>query len=148
MSIASWMPWPGHNAHCTKHHYGDVMMGAIASQITSLTIVFLTVYSNADERKYESSVSLTFVRGNHRGPLNFPHNWPVTRKMFPFDDVIMVIPTQTLTGCKYLSVLGIKLFHVRKMTPWGTNVLIKNQLLSAHVLQWYLVKSKALKIYD
>ena len=32
---------------------------------------------------------LFFVRGIHRGPVNSPHKWPVTRKMFPFDDVIM-----------------------------------------------------------
>ena len=77
-------------------HYGDVIMGAIASQITSLTIVYSTVYSDADQRKRESSASLAFVRGIHRGPVNSPHKWPVTRKMFPFDDVIMstiMIPT-------------------------------------------------------
>ena len=61
----------------------------IASQITSLTIVYSTVYSDADQRKYQSSASLAFVRGIHRGPVNSPHKWPVTRKMFPFDDVIM-----------------------------------------------------------
>ena len=65
-------------------------MGAIASQITSLTIVYSTVYSDADQRKHQSSVSLAFVRGIHRGPVNSPHKWPVTRKMFPFDDVIMI----------------------------------------------------------
>ena len=64
-------------------------MGAIASQITSLTIVFSTVYSDADQRKHQSSASLAFVWRIHRGPVNFPHKWPVTRKMFPFDDVIM-----------------------------------------------------------
>ena len=31
-----------------------------------------------------------FVRGIHRGPVNSTHKWPVTRKMFPFDDVIIV----------------------------------------------------------
>ena len=70
-------------------HYDDVRMGAIASQITSLTIVYSIVYSDADQRKHQSSASLAFVRGIHRGPVNFPHKWPVTRKMFPFDDVIM-----------------------------------------------------------
>ena len=70
-------------------HYGDVIMGAIASQITSLTIVYSTVYSDADQRKHQSSASLAFVWGIHRGPVNSPHKWPVTRKMFPFDDVIM-----------------------------------------------------------
>ena len=65
-------------------------MGAIASQITSLTIVYSTVYSDADQRKHQSSALLAFVRGIHRAPVNFPHKWPVARKMFPFDDVIMV----------------------------------------------------------
>ena len=62
----------------------------IASQITSLTIVYSTVYSDADQRIHQSSASLAFVRGIHRGPVNSPHKWPVTRKMFPFDDVIML----------------------------------------------------------
>ena len=74
---------------CRHFHYNDVIMGAIASQITSLTIVCSTVYSDADQRKHQSSASLAFVRGIHRGPVNSPHKWPVTRKMFPFDDVIV-----------------------------------------------------------
>ena len=40
-------------------------MGTIASQITSLTIVYSTVYSDADERKHQSSASLAFVWGIH-----------------------------------------------------------------------------------
>ena len=65
-------------------------MGAMASQITSSTIVYSTVYSGADQRKHQSSASLAFVRGMHRWPVNSPHKRPVTRKMFPFDDVLMV----------------------------------------------------------
>ena len=64
-------------------------MGTMASQITCLTIVYSTVYSGADQRKHQSSASLAFVRRIHRRPVNSPHKWPVTRKMFPFDDVIM-----------------------------------------------------------
>ena len=77
---------------CAQHlsHYDDVIMGTIASQITSLTIVYSTVYSGADQSKHQSSASLAFVWGIHRGPVNSPHKWPVTRKMFPFDDVIML----------------------------------------------------------
>ena len=73
-----------------SNHYGDVIMGAIASQIASLTIVDSTVYLDADQRKHQSSVSLAFVRGIHRRPVNSPHKWPVlvARKMFPFDDVM------------------------------------------------------------
>ena len=66
-------------------------MGAIESQITSLTIVYSTVYSDANQRKHQSSASLAFVWGIHRGPVNSPHKWPVTRKMFHFDDVIMMV---------------------------------------------------------
>ena len=64
-------------------------MGAMASQITSLTIVNSIFYSGADQRKYQSSASLAFVLGIHRRPVNSPHKWPVTRKMIPFDDDIM-----------------------------------------------------------
>ena len=47
-------------------HYSDVMMGAMASQITSLTIVYSTVYLSLDQRKHQSSASLAFVRWIHR----------------------------------------------------------------------------------
>ena len=76
---------------CFSKHYNDVTMGA------SLAIVYSTVDSNADQRKYQSSASLAFVRGTHRGPVNSQHNWPVTRKMFPYDDVIMSRGTYSAT---------------------------------------------------
>ena len=72
-----------------RSHYDDVIMTVMASQITSPTIVYSTVYSGTDQRKHQSSASLAFVRGIHRWPVNSPHKRPVTRKMFPFDDVIM-----------------------------------------------------------
>ena len=57
--------------------------------ITSLLIVYSTVYSGADQRKHQSSASVAFGRGIHRWPVNSPHKLPVTQKIFPFDDVIM-----------------------------------------------------------
>ena len=72
-----------------RTHYNDVIMSMLSSQITSLTVVYSTIYSGTDQRKHQSSASLAFVRGIHRWPLNSPHKGPVTRKMFPFDDVIM-----------------------------------------------------------
>ena len=51
----------------------------------------MIVYSGADQSKHQNSASLAFVWGIHRGPVNSPHKWPVTRKMFPFDDVIMSV---------------------------------------------------------
>ena len=64
-------------------------MGTMASQIISLAIVYSTVYSGADQSNHQSSASLAFVWGIHRWPVNSPHKWPVTRKIVPFDDVIM-----------------------------------------------------------
>ena len=66
----------------------DVIMKAMASQITGVS-VYSTVVSDADQRKHQSSASLAFVRWIHRWPVNSPHRRPVTRKMFPFHDVIM-----------------------------------------------------------
>ena len=72
-----------------EHHYNDVIMDAMASQFTSLTIVYSTVYSDTDERKHQSYGSLAFVRGIHQWPVNSPQKGPETRKMFPFDDVFV-----------------------------------------------------------
>ena len=87
------------------HYDHDVIMGAIASRITSITIVYSTVYCDADQRKHQFKAPRhwTFVWGIHRGPVNSPHKWPVTRKMFPFDDVIMELPSFFIT---YQCILG------------------------------------------
>ena len=52
---------------CSICHYSDIIMGTIASQITSLTIVYSTVYFDADQRKHQSSPSLAFVWGIQQG---------------------------------------------------------------------------------
>ena len=66
-------------------------MNTKMSQITSLAIVYSNVNSGANKRKYQSYASLVFVGGIHRWPVNSPHKGPVTRKMFPFDDVIIIL---------------------------------------------------------
>ena len=97
------------------NHYSDVIMSTIVSQITSLTFVYSTVYSDTDQRKHQSSAPLALVRGSHREPANFPHKWPVTRKMFPFDDVIMrywpsgkvtliLTLVQAMSGCHHVTI--------------------------------------------
>ena len=91
--------WDCHYFDCSSEdiwsvcesHYSDIIMGAMTSQITSLTIVSSTLYSGVDQRKLQSSASLAFVRGIHRWPVNSPHKWPVTGKTFPFDDVIIMV---------------------------------------------------------
>ena len=82
----------------TPQHYNDVIMSALASQITNLTIVYSTVYSSAHQRKYQSCTSLAFVRGIHRWPVNSPHKRPGKRKMFLFDDVIMIHIRRNYSG--------------------------------------------------
>ena len=62
-------------------HYNDVIMSAMESQVTSVSIVYSTVCSDADQRKHQSYASLALVRGIHRWPVNSPHKWPV-RKCF------------------------------------------------------------------
>ena len=89
----NWMPYM---YMIDVSHYDDVIMTMLASQITSLTVVYSIVYSGVNQRKHQSSASLAFVREIHRGPVNFPHKCPVTRKMFPFDDVIMTKVLTTL----------------------------------------------------
>ena len=68
----------------TPLYYNDVIMSAVASQITGVSIVYSTFCSDADQRKHQSSASLAFFRGI----LNSLHRGPVMRKMFPFDDVV------------------------------------------------------------
>ena len=84
-------------------HYTDVIMSAMVSQITSLTIVYSTVYSGADQRKHHSSASLASVRVIHRWSVNSPHKGPVMRIMFLFDDVIISVPIGRVNG--YASVM-------------------------------------------
>ena len=114
-------------------HYVDVIMTAMASQISSLTIVYSTVYWGADQRKFQSSASLAFVQGIHRWPVNSPHKGPVTRKMFPFDDVIM-------SSGRYGSPSITSLNHAQ---------ISICSLLYAHYIELYniIVKPKYLLIY-
>ena len=66
-------------------HYSDVIMSVMVSQLTGVSIVYSTVYSQADQRKHQSPASLAFVRRIHR-----LHKGPVTRNILSFYDVITV----------------------------------------------------------
>ena len=106
-------------------------MGAIESQITSLIIVYSIVYSDTDQRNHEGSASLVFVRGNHRWPVNSPHKWPVTQKMFPFDDVIMKLPFLT-------SIWRMCVFMIRFLRKHNWDQIdvgnIKRRLFASHAI--------------
>ena len=92
----------------TQCRYSDVIMGTVASQITILMNVYSSVNSGA-YKKHQSSASLSFVWGIDRWPVNSPHKWPVTRKLFPSDDVI--------TTCK-VSLLINRPIHNCDETRW------------------------------
>ena len=82
--------WSGDNMPVPETtNFNDVIISAMASQITSVSIVCSIVDPGADQIKHQSSASWAFVWGIHRWPVNSPHKRPVTRKMFPFNDVIM-----------------------------------------------------------
>ena len=84
-------------------------MGAIASQITSLTIVYSTAYSGADQRKHQSSVSLAFVRGIHRSPVS-PHNVSIWWRHHVSRDVYLEIPDLNVLESKYEYSDGVVLY--------------------------------------
>ena len=79
--------------------FSDVIIGTMASQITSFTIVYSIIYQGADQRKHQISASLAFVRGIHRSPVNSLYKWTVTRKMFPLNDVIIWLHVFVYTRC-------------------------------------------------
>ena len=79
-----------HPAMAFSLHYNDVIMGSEIVSNHQPRHCLLSRLFGADQRKHQSSTSLAFVRGIHRGPVNFPHKWPVTRKMYSFEDVIML----------------------------------------------------------
>ena len=113
-------------------------MSAMASQITSLTIVYLTVSSGVNHRKHQSSASLAFVRGIHRWPVSSSHRGPVTRKSFhlmtsPWDGRHSVVTR--ILGCYPCYITCIPLpFDVciyTKTEPWNQRTDIITQFQDA-----------------
>ena len=80
--MAISLPWSGQKFRMMKtiqwrHNGRDSVLN---HQPHGCLLNRLFVYSDADQRKHQSSASLAFVRGIHRGAVNSPHKWPVTRK--------------------------------------------------------------------
>ena len=72
-------------------HYNDAIMGRWRLKSPAGPVFTHPFIRAQTKEKHQSSALLAFVWGIHPGPANSPHKWPVTRKMFPFDDVIMNI---------------------------------------------------------
>ena len=71
-------------------HYSNVIMSAMASQITGVSMVCSTVCPGAGQKKTSKLRVTGLLGGIHRRPVNSPNKGPVTRKMLPFDDVIVL----------------------------------------------------------
>ena len=95
------------HAHCSA-----VIINAMASQISGVSIVCSNVCPGADQRKHQSSASLAFLRGNHRWPVDYPHKGPITWKRFPFDDVIMCCRYMSIIYCSVVLGNGVLYFKV------------------------------------
>ena len=114
-------------------------MGVMAtSQITSLTIVYSTVNSGADQRKHQSSASQAFVCGFHRRPVNSPHKWPVTRKIFPFDDVIMPLANAITTE----RLNAIWVHGIYRTVTSNTLHRLKSMLENKYIQTWLRISWK------
>ena len=88
--------------------YNDVIMTTIESQITSLTVVYHLFRPRSKETSKLRVTGLCV--GNSPGPVNSPYKGPVTRKMFPFDDVIM-ISVWIDSNCAFVSNCGTVWLH-------------------------------------
>ena len=101
--------------------YADVIMSTMASQITGVSKCLLNRLFGRLSKKYQNSTSLPFVRGIHRRQVDSPHEGPVTRRMFPFDNVIIRYhrrPPQwrsTITGTVIEKLLYKETFCTKKL---------------------------------
>ena len=102
-----------------------------------VTIVCSTVCSGADERKHKSSASLVFVRGIHRWPVVSPHKGLVTRKMFPFDDVIMINEAMVLCFGNYQ-------FKQSNRVNWNPSHFVHSTVYTLYLLTWRIQSSAVL----
>ena len=116
-------------------------MDAMASQITSLTIVYSTVYSGADRRKYKSSASMAFVRGIHRWPASNTETvsiwWRHHGKRWTQVDIIICVLFQLWSSHNYSLTLNLDRL--------GAGLLVKNRLLSWLVMNGFLASPSHLQ---
>ena len=111
-----------------KQRYNDFIMGAMAYQVTGVWVVWSTVCAGVYQRKHQNSVSLDFLRGIHRWPMDSAHKGPVTQKMFPFDDLFMSNYPKRLAWLG--SVHAVRRHIFNQKASWLKQAYLK--ILSAH----------------
>ena len=118
-------------------HYNDVIMNAIASQITSLTTVDSTVYSRTGQRKHKSSASLAFVMGINRWPASNAENVFIWWRHYDLSDArkCRVKPQQTHLHSKMPHDDVIKWKHLPRYWPFVRGIH-RSLVNSLHKGQW------------
>ena len=120
-------------------HYNDVIMGAIASQITSLTIVYSTVYSDADQRKHQKLCVTGLCAGNSPGAGEFPAQMASNAEnvsiWWRHHGQVSGVSVMTKFGCHIYTKLDLKRSRALWITVWSSGVT--NPFAKAHfVAQW------------
>ena len=132
--------------HINSSHHGDVIMSAMASQITSLTMVCSTVYSGANQRKHQSSASLAFVQGIHRDRW-IPAQKASNAEMFPFDDVIMLNPIMTwINWVRFTTKLNLT--NKIPIRAFANRVLPKIIWFAAHCFRGVYYTPRVVQVYS
>ena len=114
----------------TRNHYNDVIMGAIGSQITSLTL-FTQQFIQAQIK--ENIKALAFARGIHRWPLVFPHKWPVTRKCFH-----LMMSSYVARLCEISAILNnaISIPSLSKKNKFSKQLWLTVQYVAHYYCRW------------
>ena len=120
-----------HMHYSGSAHYSDIIMSAIVSQITGVSIVYSAVCSGEDQRKHQSSASLGRIHvPTARWPVNSLHKGPVTRKMPPFHDVIMNVQ----------ALVNISDYIVSELQKWGCFIEASSCRIIAYRSRYLLYK--------
>ena len=102
----------------SPYHYSDVIiLSAIGSQITGVSMVCSIFLFRCRPRKTSKLRATGLCGGIHWSPVNFPYKGSVTRKMFPFDGVIMIMLLPLSTGLMVPSILLICLSFLDHTQP-------------------------------
>ena len=124
-----------------QNHLNDVILSAMASQITGVSTVYSTVCSAADQRKHQRSASLAFVRGTRRWPVNSPHKGPVTRKIFIWWRH-HVKPTYFMISSVYKIIIPTRQIHRKHTTdhqPMKKSNVTRSKLATEKLMYIFLV---------
>ena len=116
-------------------HYNDVIMSALVSLITNC------LFRCRSKKASKLRVTGLCVRGIHRWPVNSPHKGPVTRKMFPFDDVIMphVLDSSQSNRWPLITRFTLQINHTATIHTWIAGNFLTPTRRSVFHTDWLII---------